>query len=149
MSVSNRGVCTTRGLYLLSGLVECGLCGVTLKHRTKQDRVPGQYVCRGLDEGGWCAGGGIAEHRAEGFVVRAYLERYGASLIHDPSSSDAPRPAGVYWDQASLDQRRAMLRSALERVALIPRPSGNPRGTGMARGRQLEIVWTVRAEAGE
>lgn len=142
--IANRGVLASRGLYLLSGLISCGVCGCTLHHRTKQDRVPGQYVCRGTQVTGWCRGGGIAEHRAEVFIVGAYLERYGSSLVHDAASAPAPVPVSVYWQSANLEQRRAMLASALERVVLIPRPVGNVRGIGLPRGRRLEIMWAVQ-----
>ena len=144
LSITNRGICPRSGLYLLSGMIECGLCGATLTHRTKQDRVPGQYVCRGVENTGWCRGGGIAEHRAEALVVNAYLERYGSSLVHDPSISSGAMPARVHWDQADLERRRSMLGSALARVVLVPRPAGNRRGTGLPRGRELKISWAVR-----
>lgn len=144
-AITNRGVARPpEGLYLLSGLIECGVCGTTLHHRTKQDRVPGQYVCRGDRGAGYCRGGGIAEHRAQSMVVAAYLQRYGSAWIHDAAVSDSPVPLGSFWQDASLVQRRRMLGSALERLVLLPRPEGNRRGTGLPRGRTLEISWAVR-----
>jgi DNA invertase Pin-like site-specific DNA recombinase len=57
-AITNRGVARPpEGLYLLSGLIECGVCGTTLHHRTKQDRVPGQYICRGDRGADYCRGG--------------------------------------------------------------------------------------------
>jgi DNA invertase Pin-like site-specific DNA recombinase len=143
LAISNRGVCPIRGLYLLSGLIECGVCGRTLHHRTKQDRVPGQYVCRGNRAVGYCPGGGIAEHRAEGFVVDAYVDRYRKAWVHDASVADSPIPLVVLWEQASLERRRSMLASAIDRLVLVPKPAGNRRGVGLPRGRQLQVTWAV------
>jgi DNA invertase Pin-like site-specific DNA recombinase len=143
LSIANRGICVRRGIYLLSGMITCGVCGARLTHRTKQDRVPGQYVCRGLENLGSCRGGGIADHRAEALITAAYLARYGTSLVTDTSSSIAPVPARVLWDRSNLEGRRAMLRSAIARIILIPRPDDNRRGKEMPRGRELSIEWSV------
>jgi DNA invertase Pin-like site-specific DNA recombinase len=138
-SVSNRGVHAPSGLYLLSGLITCGVCGSTLHHRTKQDRVPGQYVCRGTERRGYCRGGGIAEHRAEEQVAGAYLDRYGLTFVHDPTAWLAPSSVISYWSDASVEGRRALLASVLEDVVLVPRADDNPRGVGERRGRILSI----------
>jgi DNA invertase Pin-like site-specific DNA recombinase len=143
LAITNRGVCPRRGLYLLSGLIECGVCGRILHHRTKQDRVPGQYVCRGDSAVGYCPGGGIAEHRAESFVVDAYLKRYRRAWVHDASVGDSPIPLVVLWEQALLERRRSMLASAIDRLVLVPKPAGNRRGVGLPRGRQLRVTWAV------
>jgi hypothetical protein len=145
LSISNRGACATRGLYLLSGLIECEVCGSTLYHRTKQDRVPGQYVCRGDRDLGYCPGGGIAEHRAEKLVVDAYLERFGSSMVYDAADSTRPEFVMGYWERATLEVRRAMLKSSLERVLLLARDPHNRRGIGLPRGRTLAISWAVRS----
>jgi site-specific DNA recombinase len=142
-AVTNRGVCVRRGIYLLSGMITCGVCGTTLTHRTKQDRVPGQYVCRGIENTGSCTGGGIADHRAHELVTTAYMKRFGNSLVHDPSSPGVPLPTRVYWERADREQRRTILRVALDRIVLIPRPGDNRRGRGMVRGRDIEITWAV------
>lgn len=139
LSVSNRGVHAPSGLYLLSGLITCGVCGSTLHHRTKQDRVPGQYVCRGTERSGYCRGGGIAEHRAEEQVAGAYLDRYGSTFVHDPASRLAPSSIISYWGDASVEGRRAMLAAVLEEVVLVARPDDNPRGIGERRGRSLSV----------
>lgn len=146
--VPNRGVeRPAAGLYLLSGLIECGHCGSTLCHRTKQDRGPGQYTCRGVENTGYCTGGAIAEHRAERLVVEAYLERYGMSLVHDPQGVGAPMPLPQFWQSANLDQRRTMLRSAIGRLVLPPRPAQNRRGKGVQRGRCIDISWAADLSA--
>jgi DNA invertase Pin-like site-specific DNA recombinase len=143
LAITNRGVCPTHGLYLLSGLIECGVCGRVLHHRTKQDRSPGQYVCRGESSIGYCPGGAIAEHRAERFVIDAYLERYRSAWMHDAALHASPLPVVVAWERASLEHRRGMLASAIDRLVLVPRPDANRRGIGIPRGRQLEISWAV------
>jgi hypothetical protein len=130
---------------LLSGLIECEVCGSTLYHRTKQDRVPGQYVCRGDRTLGYCPGGGIAEHRAQKLVIDAYLERFGSSMVYDAADSMRPELVMGYWERAALDVRRAMLRSSLERVLLLARDPHNRRGIGLPRGRALAISWVVRS----
>lgn len=139
LSVSNRGVHAPTGLYLLSGLIRCGVCGSTLHHRTKQDRVPGQYVCRGTERSGYCRGGGIAEHRAEKQVAGAYLDRYASTFVHDPESQLAPSSVFSYWRDASVEGRRALLAAVLEEVVLVARADDNPRGIGERRGRTLSI----------
>jgi DNA invertase Pin-like site-specific DNA recombinase len=142
-AISNRGVNATKGLYLLSGLIECGFCGRTLLHRTKQDRAPGQYICRGDPNFGYCRGGAIAEHRAERLVIEAYLNRYGGAFVHDANFAAEPVPLTAFWDKASLERRRAMLASAIKSLELVPKPEGNPRGVGLPRGRNLRISWAV------
>ena len=138
-SVANRGICAHSGLYLLSGMITCEVCGSTLHHRTKQDRNPGQYLCRGTECTGYCIGGGIAEHRAEQIVVSAYLERYGATFIsNDGRTSMIARR----WNDADLAARRELLKTAIIKITLVRRPPGNLRGRGLPRGRMLRIDWS-------
>lgn len=138
-SVSNRGVCVRSGLYLLSKMITCDVCGTTLYHRTKQDRSPGQYLCRGTEHTGYCIGGAIAEHRAEEMVTSAYLERYGETFI---TTEGVTSTIAERWDAADFQARRELLRTAISRITLIRRPPGNIRGTGLPRGRKLRIEWT-------
>lgn len=141
--------CAMRGLYLLSGLIKCEVGGSTLYHRTKQDRAPGQYVCRGERYLGYCPGGGIAEHRAEKLVVDAYLERSKSSIVYDAADSMRPEFVMGYWERATLHVRLAMLKSSLERVLLLARDPHNRRGIGLPRGRALAISWAVRSQLEE
>lgn len=45
------------------------------------------------------------------------------------------------WDAATVEEQREMLRLAIERIVLVPRPKGNPRGKGQPRGRRVKIEW--------
>jgi len=51
--------------------------------------------------------------------------------------SDLP----TIWDRASVDERREILRLGINRIEPVPRPTGNPRGKGQPRGRQVRIIW--------
>lgn len=146
-SVSNRGVAPISGLYLLSGLITCGLCGSTLYHRTRQDRLPGSYTCRGHAGDRTCKGGGVAEHRVNAFVVRAFLERFQGSMIYDPSLSAAPVPVTAFWNQASVEQKRGVLAGAIAKLVMLPWPEGHARGRGLSRGRDFELTWADLPEA--
>jgi Recombinase/Recombinase zinc beta ribbon domain len=128
-------------LYLLSGMIFCGHCGRKLYHRTKQDRVPGTYVCRGDPRAGTCAGGGIADHRAEGMVVDAFLERYGQAHAQEARDISLSQRVGEAWAQTSLADKRKLLSAVIERIELVPRAADNRHGKGELRGRHVSITW--------
>jgi DNA invertase Pin-like site-specific DNA recombinase len=136
-------------VYLLSGMLYCGVCGRKLHHRTKQDRVPGVYVCRGDPKVGRCDGGGIADHRAEAMAVNAFLSRYRHALDRGRSTVGDSSKLGTSWDDLSLEEKRELLKTAVERIELLPRPQGNLRGRGQPRGKRLAITWTGTASGAD
>jgi hypothetical protein len=137
-------------VYFLTGMLNCGVCGRKLYHRTRQDRVPGVYLCRGDPKIDRCDGGGIADHRAEEMVVNAFLTRFGKGAVERVGPSDRKPPALVgNWEDFSFEEKRELLATAIERIELIPRPQGNTRGKGQPRGRRLSIRWAGTPAATE
>ncbi|MGH2788071.1 MAG: recombinase family protein [Actinomycetota bacterium] len=45
------------------------------------------------------------------------------------------------WSKANVEEQREMLTVAIDKVVLVPRPKGNPRGKGLPQGREVRIEW--------
>jgi hypothetical protein len=108
------------GPYLLSGLLHCGLCGRRLVHpATHSGQRDGIYVC--LEPGGkWCPGGSIGCGRADEFVTQRFLDRCRFMIQgRQPASF---RDSERAWLKSSMEQRRALLSLAIDRIVLVPWP---------------------------
>jgi site-specific DNA recombinase len=72
-----------KGMYLLSGLLRCGVCGAAMHRNTTGERQADQYACpnsrpRQIQQGKpRCSGGVVSERRAEDFIVKAFFDKVG------------------------------------------------------------------------
>jgi hypothetical protein len=127
------------GPYLLSGLLHCGHCGRRLVHRaTHGGQRDGIYVC--LEPGGkWCPGGSIGCGRADEFVTQRFLDR--CRFMIQGREAASFRDSERAWLKSSMQQRRALLSLAIDRVVLVPWPGGDkPRRASPPR-REVRIEW--------
>jgi hypothetical protein len=127
------------GPYLLSGLLHCGLCGRRLVHpATHSGQRDGIYVC--LEPGGkWCPGGSIGCGRADEFVTQRFLDRCRFMIQgRQPASF---RDSERAWGKTSLEQRRALLSLAIDRVVVVPWPGGDKPRRGSPPRREVGIEW--------
>jgi DNA invertase Pin-like site-specific DNA recombinase len=127
------------GPYLLSGLLHCGHCGRRLVHRaTGSGERDGIYVC--LEPGGkWCPGGSIGCGRADELVTRRFLDR--CRFMIQGREAASFRDSERAWLKSSIEQRRALLSLAIDRVVLVPWPGGDkPRRASPPR-REVRIEW--------
>ncbi|MFI6563864.1 recombinase family protein [Streptomyces sp. NPDC050534] len=106
--------------HLLTGLLRCGAegCGA------RMSRNGTSYVCQGVRLGHTCPGARAMATRVEEAVVSAYLGRH-------PTLLDQ-------WGRSGLEERRALLSAAVERV-WVARAVG--RGHRFDPAKRLRIVW--------
>lgn len=127
------------GPYLLSGMLHCGLCGRRLVHRaTHSGQRDGIYVC--IEPGGkWCPGGSIGCGRADDFVAQRFLDR--CRFMIQGRETASFRDGERVWQKTSMEQRRALLSLAIDRIVLVPWPGADKPRRASPRRRELQIEW--------
>jgi uncharacterized protein (DUF983 family) len=124
--------------YVLSGLISCEVCGRTLHHHHAGGKSP-RYVCSSSSEGVDCSGGGVTEAYADKLVTEAYLTR--AELLGSGVIGKSARDIDyrAQWQALSIRERNEILRTALQRLGVVARPS---RTDARHYGRRaLRLTW--------
>lgn len=130
--------------YLLRGVMECGVCGKGLVHRPNKGSAAGMYVCPDSSHfSRRCPGGGIATQRAEELVIKSLRNRLWYAFADDVRVRHARlNDLEARWTRGDTDERRSLLKLAIARVVLVPRPPGaSAYGKGLEKGRRLRVVW--------
>lgn len=121
----------TGGPYLLTGLIVCGKCGGNAHHHRKSRGSA--YQCMNQQHTEKCGGGGVSRDRADRIVTDAVVERVRftfGSNAEFVSARDA-------WDKATLDDKRRVLKTVLDRVVIEPKNAGD----AQTSPRRLTLVW--------
>lgn len=125
------------GPYLLTSLMECGVCGDTLSHACYGAKPSSaRYECP-RKRGVGCRGGSIRRPRADAFVAEAFLKTARFAIVDtDAQGKRSYRNPRTEWASANIHERRQLLSLAISRVVLLPHPPDDPNGS-----RELAIEW--------
>jgi hypothetical protein len=127
--------------HLLTGLLVCGTCGANLNFHPSRRGKSGFYECRRSRDPGIFDGGTIGAARAERLVIEAYFERFRSAFLRSDDEAQRVVSLSATWESASVEERRALLSVAIEKVELVPKRLRNPHGRGEVRARSVKVVW--------